>query len=70
MKRTSLIKEIRQAAKAAGVPFELERQGASHELWRCGTVRTAIPRHGEIGPKMAFEIRRQLEPALGKNWWR
>jgi hypothetical protein len=50
--------------------FELVRQGASHEIWRCGTITVPIPRHGEIGPKMAFEIRRSLDPALGRDWWR
>jgi hypothetical protein len=70
MKRTALIKEIRKASKAADVEFEIERQGKEHELWRCGAVRVPIPRHSEIGPKMAFEIRRQCEPELGKDWWR
>lgn len=70
MKRAALLKEIKRAAKGAGGAFEVERQGGSHELWRCGSILVPIPRHTEIGPKMAFEIRRSLEPELGRNWWR
>lgn len=69
MKRDELIKEVRRAAKAAGLEFVSVRNVGPHEVFRCGTVQTMIPRHREIGPKMAFEIRKDLEPALGKRWW-
>lgn len=70
MKQVQLIREIREAAKAKGLEMVFVRQGGNHEIWRVGIVQTAIPRHGEIGPKLEFEIRAQLEPALGKRWWR
>lgn len=70
MKTSELIREIGKAAKARGLTFELLREGAAHQLFRCGTVTVAIPRHREVGPKMAFEIRKQLEPVLGERWWR
>lgn len=70
MKRDELIREIRKAAKAKGLDFELIRSGGAHDVFRCGTKQVSIPRHREIGPKMAFEIRAQLEPVLGKRWWR
>lgn len=70
MKRDELLREISKAAKKAGVQWVVVREGAAHTLYRCGDVQVAIPRHREIGPKMAFEIRAQLEPALGRRWWR
>lgn len=70
MKRTDLIREIRQAAKGRGLRFESVRDTGRHEVFECGTVRVAIPRHRDIGPKLAFEIRAELEPALGFRWWR
>lgn len=70
MKRDELIREIRKAAKARGLSFEVLREGAAHQIFRCGTVTVPIPRHREIGPKMAFEIRKALEPVLGERWWR
>jgi len=71
MKRTELIKEIREAAKAKGIEFEMVRSGAKHDVWRLGlTVTIPIERHREIGPKMAFEMRKACEPELGPRWWR
>ena len=50
--------------------LELVREGSAHQIFRCGTVQIAVPRHRELGPKVALEIRVQLEPVLGKRWWR
>ncbi len=68
MKRTAVIKKIRQGAKRAGVEFamyELTR----HSGVRCGTVSTTVPRHNEIPEELATEIFKQLSPALGTRWW-
>ncbi len=70
MKRSDLIRDIRKAAQAAGVSWEFIRAGAEHEVWRIGNRNIPIPRHGEIGPKVEFEIRKQCEAALGPRWWR
>lgn len=70
MRTNELVREVKRAARGKGLDFTLVRRGAEHEVWRCGEVQTYIPRHREVGPKLAFEIRRQLEPALGKDWWR
>ena len=70
MKRNELIREIGKAAKARGMTFDVLREGAAHQIFRLGSVTVAIPRHREIGPKLAFEIRKQLEPELGERWWR
>jgi hypothetical protein len=52
------------------VAWSLERQGANHELWRCGAVEgdgTEAPpdqRNDAVG------ILRSLEEELGEGWWR
>ena len=69
MKRTAVLKKIRQAAKAAGVEyreFELKRHTGLH----VGQVRTTIGRHNEIKEGDAQALYKQLEPALGKGWWK
>ncbi len=58
------------AATGRGLELVLVREGAAHSLFRCGSVLVAIPRHREIGPKMVFELCKELEPALGERWWR
>jgi mRNA interferase HicA len=50
--------------------WQLDRQGASHEIWRCGRRLVPVPRHKEIGNTMVRTIFAQLEPEIGKDWWR
>jgi len=51
---------------------ELVRTGkGSHQVWRCGTCQTTIPMHsGDIPVGTLRAIQRQLEPCLGKDWWK
>ncbi|HEY5201390.1 MAG TPA: type II toxin-antitoxin system HicA family toxin [Acidothermaceae bacterium] len=70
MKRRALTKTINDAARVAGVSWTLERQGASHEIWRCGLVRVTIPRHREINEITAGSIVKQLDAVLGEGWWK
>lgn len=69
MKRTDVLKTIRKAAKEAGVDYtEFER--SRHTGLQVGEVRTTIGRHNEIHEGDAEALYKQLEPALGKGWWR
>ena len=70
MTRHDLLRTIQRAANEAGLPWELERQGASHEIWRLAHVRVVVPRHREISGLTARRILKGLEPMLGKDWWR
>jgi hypothetical protein len=45
------------------------RQGADHEIWRCGSTRVVIPRHRVINEGTAFDVQRKLEAELGEEWW-
>ncbi|MDN5934111.1 MAG: hypothetical protein L0I24_24070 [Pseudonocardia sp.] len=68
MKRSAVIKKIRQGAKRAGVDFEMYEL-TNHTGIRCGEVATTIGRHTEIPELMALTIYKQLAPALGDRWW-
>lgn len=48
------------------------RQRGSHVQVRCGTCQTTISVHqGEdLGPGLLRSIQRDLEPCLGKGWWK
>jgi hypothetical protein len=69
MRRAELTRDIRRAAKALGLEIE-SWEGAEHEIWMVGGVKTQIPRHREISDGVTAKIRKQLEPVLGSNWWR
>lgn len=70
MRRRDLINAIQQAAAAAGVDWEKIRDGARHEIWRCGDEQISIPRHRQINSRTAQGIMKQLESVLGERWWR
>ena len=70
MKRGQMLRRIARAARETGVVWELEQQGANHEIWRCGSIRVPVPRHGEIDDRLASTIFEELEAELGKEWWR
>ena len=62
MKRTALIKQISDAAKASGLTWTQVASKANHEKWRLGTsVQLSIPRHGEINEITAEAILRSTE---------
>ncbi len=69
MKRAVVLMRIAKAAKTAGVEF-YTHELANHTGLTVGTVRTTISRHGEISEGTAEALYRQLQPALGKGWWR
>lgn len=69
MKRGAVLEKIRKAARQAGVVHaEVER--TNHTGLQVGAVRTTISRHNEIAEGTAEGLYRQLQPALGKDWWR
>jgi len=70
VRTVALLREFRKAAKSQGLTFDYLRAGGRHDVYRCGSVTIAIPRHDEIGPKLEFELRVAMEPLLGKRWWR
>lgn len=69
MKRRDVLTKIRKAAKVAGVAYS-EQELTRHTGITVGGISTTVPRHGEIIEYTAEAIFKQLEPALGKGWWR
>ena len=64
------MKRISSRAKEADVIWEFVRDGARHELWRCGDQSVSIPRHNDINELTAERIMKDLEEELGGTWWR
>lgn len=63
------IKEIKRAAKKAGIPFTIHRNGAKHPIYNLGGQRIPIP-HSRVHHRTLHLIRRECEPILGTGWWR
>ena len=70
MRRREILKRIAAQAKAAGVTWEVHREGANHTIYRLGNTVIPVPRHIEIGPGLSEEIFKQCEAELGERWWR
>ena len=70
-KRNEVLKKIAKAAKAAGVEWVLVREG-NHSLYRIGDQPRliAIGHHREFGNRYAEMVYKELEPTLGKWWWK
>ena len=52
------------------MPWELDREGSEHSLYRLGKLRISIPRHNEINEITAQGILKDTEDDLGEGWWR
>lgn len=70
MKRREMIKRINKEAKAQGVTFTLDHEGANHSVFKLGGVMIPIARHSELGTKNTRDIQAEAEAVLGKGWWR
>jgi len=69
VKRNAVIKRIKTADRRAGVPIDT-KELTNHTGLIVGTVHTTLSRHTEIAEGTAEALYKQLEPALGKGWWR
>lgn len=69
VKRSALLRKIRDAAKAAGVDYE-EVEMTRHTGLIVGGVKTGVGRHNEIDEITAGKICKHFEQVLGEGWWR
>ena len=46
------------------------RRGANHDVHALEGLIIPIPRHTEIGERVALEIFKECEPILGVRWWK
>lgn len=63
-------KELLRLLKELGC-VEVRTRG-SHVVVRCGECTSVVPVHQgrDLGPGLLRAIGRDLEPCLGKDWWR
>lgn len=67
MKRTDLLKELREYARSNGLEYN-ETEGGNHTKVALGGRRTVVARHTEIPDLLVKKIRKQLEiPAPSKD---
>lgn len=64
MKRTALIRSIRDQARAAGLDLILVREGREHAIWQVGAAKVSIPRHREISPGVTRKVLKAIEDEL------
>jgi hypothetical protein len=69
MKRRNLIRRIAQEAMRQGVEWKVHREGANHTIYLLGGTRIPIPRHNEIGERLALAISVEAEGELGRRGW-
>lgn len=69
MKRTQVIKTIRQAAKAKGLSFE-EVELKRHTGIIVDGFRSTIGRHNEVDEITVVKFYKQFENVLGEGWWK
>jgi hypothetical protein len=70
MNKREMLKRVSKAAKAADLSWNLDRQGGNHEVYSLDGLMIPVPRHNEIGERLAVAIWKECEPKLGKGWWR
>lgn len=66
MRRTDLIRTIRQQAKGAGLSMELIREGKEHEVWQVGDTLLPIPRHREVSPGVTRKLLKAVEKEVSR----
>jgi hypothetical protein len=70
VKRRDLIREIAAEAERQGAAWECVREGANHSVYVLSNVTVPVPRHRELGERLAEDIFKECESVLGKGWWR
>lgn len=70
MKRTAVLKKVRQAARSAGLDYS-EAELTRHSAITVGGVTRTLGRHSEIDDVTARKFFDQFAEVLGgKGWWR
>lgn len=69
MKRTAVLKQLRRAARDAGVSYEVVEL-TNHTGVVVGGVRATLGQHSEIDDVTARKFFDQFAAVLGKGWWR
>lgn len=65
-----VIETIENAAKQAGLTFQVLRQGGNHTIYSLDGLMIPVARHPSTDGYLEVRIYKQAEPKLGKGWWR
>lgn len=69
MKRTAVIKKLKNAAKQNGLEFK-EISLTRHDAYQVGDTTRTLGRHREIDDVTVKKFFDQYADELGKGWWR
>lgn len=69
-RRTDLMRLIGDAAESSGRTLEFVRHGSRHDIWRVRRTQFSVPRHREVGERLALAVKQSLEAEFGEGWWR
>lgn len=61
MKRTDLLRQLAELAKAKGVELVFVREGGNHTIYRVGAKKFSVGRHNDIPENTARKILKQAE---------
>lgn len=65
MKHTDLIRALRKLARERGLDLK-DGGGANHEKWLAGSAIAIVPRHREIGERLAKKIIKDFRDDLAE----
>lgn len=69
MKRKQVLKRLHQAAREAGLSFEIVEL-TNHTGVIVGGKRSTLARHSEVDEVTVQKFFKQFEGVLGERWWR
>ncbi|MHA3683516.1 ribonuclease PH [Leucobacter sp. HY1908] len=69
MKRTAVLKKLRNEAKKSGVSYA-ETELTNHTGIKIGNTKSTLGRHNEIDDLTARKFFDQFAAEFGKGWWR
>lgn len=69
VKRSAVLKKIKDEAKRQGLPFET-RELSRHTGVIVGSTRSTLGRHREVDDHTARKFFEQFAAEFGKGWWR
>ena len=69
MKRSSVLKRLKDQAKGAGLAFSV-REGTRHTLVTVGDTTRTLGRHAEVPDGTAHAFFDQFADEFEKGWWR
>lgn len=68
-KRRDILKNLRNAAKRAGLEVEIT-EGGRHTIVKIDGLVIPVPRHNDVKELTTTAIYKEAAEKLGKDWWK